>query len=124
MKRAIRFSELIRRRRRLLLFLLGALALAQWRCGENPLQPDVRGPDEVWISSSGFDPATLTVAVGTTVTWTNNDGEPHTVTSSAKLFSSSGLEEGEGFSYTFASPGTYTYYCQLHPHMTGTIVVK
>lgn len=79
---------------------------------------------QITIENFKFNPATLTVPVGTTVTWTNHDGEPHTVTSSTKLFSSKGLEQGERFSYTFSTPDTYIYYCALHPHMTGTIVVK
>jgi plastocyanin len=79
---------------------------------------------EIRIENFHFDPATVTVPVGTTVTWTNNDGTLHTVTSATKVFSSAGLDGGGAFSYIFTSPGTYTYYCKLHPHMTGTIVVK
>ena len=83
----------------------------------------VDGP-QVRIEDFYFTPATLTIPVGTTVTWTNNDGTLHTVTSATKVFTSDGLDEGGAFSYTFTSPGTYSYYCKLHPHMTGTIVVK
>ena len=81
------------------------------------------GP-QVRIEEFHFTPATLTVPVGTTVTWTNNDGTLHTVTSATKVFTSAGLDDGGAFSYTFTSPGTYSYFCKLHPHMTGTIVVK
>ena len=83
----------------------------------------VDGP-QVRIEEFHFNPGTLTIPVGTTVTWTNNDGTLHTVTSATKVFTSDGLDEGGAFSYTFTSPGTYSYYCKLHPHMTGTIVVK
>ncbi len=78
----------------------------------------------VEIKDYEFLPAALTVPAGTTVTWTNHDDEPHTVTSSEKEFASPGLDADETFSFTFPTPGTYTYYCKLHPHMTGTIIVK
>ena len=78
----------------------------------------------VEITNYEFLPAALTVPAGTTVTWTNRDDEPHTVTSSENVFASPGLDADETFSYTFSTPGTYTYYCKLHPHMTGTIIVK
>jgi len=82
------------------------------------------GVARVEIMNYEFLPATLTVPLGTTVTWTNRDDEPHTVTSSEKVFASPGLDAGEAFSYTFSTPGTYAYRCALHPHMTGTIIVK
>ncbi len=78
----------------------------------------------VEIKDFVFLPAALTVPAGTTVTWTNRDDEPHTVTSSENVFTSLGLDTDETFSHTFATPGTYTYYCKLHPHMTGTIIVQ
>jgi plastocyanin len=81
------------------------------------------GP-QVTIENFAFNPATLTVPVGTTVTWISRDDEPHTVTSSEGRFTSPGLDANETFSYEFSTPGTYTYYCKLHPHMTGTIIVK
>jgi plastocyanin len=107
-----------------LLGLPASLLAAQGAPSAPPVTAAKVAGSKISIENFEFSPRTVTVPVGTMVTWTNNDGEPHTVTSSAKLFSSSGLDEGESFSYTFASPGTYTYYCQLHPHMTGTIVVK
>ncbi len=79
---------------------------------------------QIRIENFQFTPTTVTIPVGTTVTWTNNDGTLHTVTSATKVFSSAGLDDGAAFSYTFTNPGTYTYYCKLHPHMTGTIIVK
>jgi plastocyanin len=78
----------------------------------------------VEITNYEFRPAVLTVTVGTTVTWTSHDDDPHTVTSSENVFASPGLDADETFSYTFSSPGTYPYACKLHPQMTGTIIVK
>jgi plastocyanin len=79
---------------------------------------------EVGIRDFAFVPRTLTVSVGTTVTWTNRDEEPHTVTSANGDFSSPGLDTDEAFSRKFTAPGKYTYFCALHPHMTATIIVK
>ena len=79
---------------------------------------------EVGIREFAFVPRALTVSVGTTVTWTNRDEEPHTVTSANGDFSSPGLDTDEAFSKKFTAPGTYTYLCALHPHMTATIIVK
>ena len=79
---------------------------------------------QVNILNYKFDPETLTVRVGTTVTWVNHDEVPHSVMSSDKRFTSSGgLDTNESYSYTFTQPGTYAYYCSLHPFMTGKIVV-
>jgi amicyanin len=79
---------------------------------------------EVKIDNFNFEPATLTVAVGTTVTWTNRDDMPHTAVSTDKVFKSKVLDTNEKFSYTFAKAGTYSYFCSLHPKMTGKIVVQ
>jgi plastocyanin len=81
------------------------------------------GP-QVQIHDFQFTPATVTIPVGTTVTWTNRDDTLHTVTEANRLFASPGLDPGGVFSYTFAKAGTYTYFCSLHPHMTATVVVK
>jgi plastocyanin len=78
----------------------------------------------VEIKNFEFLPAVLTVPVGTTVTWTSRDDEPHTVTSTENVFTSPGLDADETFTYTFSTPGTYAYFCKLHPNMTGTIIVK
>jgi len=82
--------------------------------------------DTVHIDNFTFSPATLTVHAGTRVTWTNRDDEPHTVTSSGspRAFASGALDTGGSFAFTFDKPGTYPYYCAIHPHMTGVIVVK
>jgi plastocyanin len=79
---------------------------------------------EVDIDQFAFAPQRITVAAGTTVTWTNEDDIPHTVASSSKLFKSKALDTKDKFSFTFTTPGTYEYFCSLHPHMTGTIVVE
>ena len=79
---------------------------------------------EVKIDNFSFGPATLTVAVGTTVTWTNHDEIPHTVVSTDKVFKSKVLDTDEKFSFTFSKAGTYPYFCSIHPKMTGTVVVR
>jgi plastocyanin len=79
---------------------------------------------EVKIDNFSFGPATLSVAVGTTVTWTNRDDIPHTVVSEDKVFKSKVLDTDEKFSFTFTKPGTYPYFCSIHPKMTGKVVVQ
>jgi plastocyanin len=71
-----------------------------------------------------FAPTSLTVKAGSTVTWTNKDGEPHTVVSDTGLFRSGALDTNESFSFRFDQPGTYRYVCTIHPRMTGTIQVQ
>jgi plastocyanin len=79
---------------------------------------------DVKIDNFSFGPATLTVATGTTVTWTNRDDIPHTVVSDDKVFKSKVLDTDEKFSYTFTKPGSYGYFCSVHPKMTGKVVVE
>jgi plastocyanin len=79
---------------------------------------------EVKIDNFSFGPATVTVAVGTTLTWTNRDDIPHTVVSTDGVFKSKVLDTDEKFSYTFAKAGTYAYFCSIHPKMTGKVVVQ
>jgi plastocyanin len=79
---------------------------------------------EVKIDNFSFGPETITVPLGTTVTWTNRDDIPHTVVSTDGVFKSKVRDTDEKFSYTFAKAGTYPYYCSLHPKMTGRIVVQ
>lgn len=104
-------------------------------------EPDATG-DQVTITEGAFNPANaddaysprvLTVAVGTTVTWTNDDGVVHTVTSGESdgtsgepdgFFDSGDMEEGDTFSFTFDQPGTFEYFCIPHPWMTGTVIVE
>ena len=79
---------------------------------------------EVKIDNFSFGPATVTVPAGTTVTWTNRDDIPHTVVSDDKVFKSKVLDTDEKFSFTFDKPGTYPYFCSIHPKMTGKVVVQ
>ena len=81
---------------------------------------------EVKIDNFSFSPANLTVAVGTTVTWINRDDIPHVVVSSddPRAFKSKALDTDDKFSYTFTKPGTYNYFCSVHPKMTAKIVVQ
>jgi amicyanin len=80
---------------------------------------------QIAIQNYAFSPASLTVQVGDTVTWTNEDSAPHTVTvtSGPVKFDSGTLQKGQSYSYTFGTAGTYSYYCAVHPDMTGKVVV-
>ena len=79
---------------------------------------------EAVIEGFAFSPGTIEIKVGTTVTWTNNDSAPHTVTSSDGMLDSGRLEQGATFSYTFDTAGSFDYFCEFHPNMTGTVVVS
>ena len=78
----------------------------------------------VTIDNFTFTPPELTVAVGTTVKWVNHDDIPHLVVNTDKAFRSKVLDTDDSFSYTFASAGTFDYFCGLHPHMVGKVIVK
>lgn len=81
-------------------------------------------PVTVKIANFTFGPTKLTVSPGMTVTWVNDDDIPHTVVASDnKTFRSKVLDTGDRFSFTFTAAGTYSYYCSIHPHMTGKVVV-
>jgi plastocyanin len=79
---------------------------------------------EVKIDNFSFGPATLTVPVGTSVTWINRDDIPHTVVSTDGVFKSKVLDTDEKFSFTFSKAGTYPYFCSIHPKMTGKVIVQ
>lgn len=80
---------------------------------------------QIEIRNFAFAPATLTVPAGTRVVWTNQDEEPHVITSAGSLFASSkGLDTSDSYAVTFSKPGTYAYYCSIHPMMVGTIIVQ
>jgi amicyanin len=81
-------------------------------------------PHAVTIDNFTFNPQRLTVKAGTTVTWTNKDDIPHALASASTPLRSKALDTDDSYSFTFATPGTYQYFCSLHPHMTGTIVVE
>jgi len=79
---------------------------------------------EVKIDNFTFNPQQITVKAGDTVIWVNHDDIPHTVTSKTMAFRSKAMDTDDKFSFTFATPGKFDYFCSLHPHMTGTIVVE
>ena len=76
------------------------------------------------ISNFAFAPQVIVVAPGTTVTWSNADEDPHTVVATDKSFHSAAMDTDESYSFTFTKPGEYAYFCSLHPHMTGKVIVK
>ncbi len=88
-----------------------------------PSEPPPPPPGDVTIFDNGFTPASLTLEVGQSVTWTNTGSLPHTVTDAAARFDSGLLLAGEAYSRTFANPGTFNYLCTIHPEMTATVVV-
>jgi plastocyanin len=93
-------------------------------------RPNLAMPDDkpasgatVKIDNRSFDPGNISIATGATVTWTNNDDVPHVVASD-EMFKSNALHTDDHFSFTFTKPGTYNYYCAIHPKMTAKIVVQ
>src|ERR1700720_3795150 len=112
-------------------FVLMAIGIAAVACMEGGSRRSIASAGEppasnaeVKIDNFSFGPPTVTVAAGTTVTWTNRDDIPHTVVSDDKVFKSKVLDTDEKFSYTFTKPGTYGYFCSIHPKMTGKVVVQ
>ena len=79
---------------------------------------------EITIDNFTFTPKELTVAVGTTVKWVNHDDIPHTVVEKKTTFRSKALDTDDSYSFTFTSAGTFDYFCGLHPHMVGQVIVK
>ena len=103
--------------RKILLTLAGTILFA--------LAANAGDKNEVTIDNFSFLPQTLTVPAGTTVTWINRDDVPHTVVSvDKKTIVSPALDTDEKFSFTFSAPGTNDYYCSVHPHMKGKIIVQ
>jgi plastocyanin len=97
--------------------LLAALILPAWAANTQA--------GAISIANFTFNPAKLTVKAGTTVIWTNKDDIPHGIASSSNTFTrSKPLITDDSFSFTFATPGTYQYFCYLHPNMVGTVVVE
>jgi plastocyanin len=98
--------------------MLAAVVLPGWA--------DTAAPaNAVSIDNFTFGPQTVTVKAGTTVTWTNKDDIPHGIASANNAFTKSkALDTDDSYSFTFTTPGTYRYFCYIHPHMTGTIVVE
>jgi amicyanin len=81
-------------------------------------------PPTVHIDNFTFTPAEITIAPGTAITWVNGDDIPHTVVASNKAFRSKVMDTEQQFSFTFTEPGMYEYFCSLHPHMKGKVIVK
>jgi plastocyanin len=86
-------------------------------------QAAAAGPT-VNIDNFVFGPEAITVPVGSTVTWVNRDDIPHTVVANDKSFKSKVMDTDERFSFTFTKPGEFGYFCSLHPHMVGKVIVK
>lgn len=112
-----------------MLAIAGALVLAGCNLyGGTPAQPSSGGsnaaisPDAVSIQNFAFNPGTLTIKKGETVTWTNNDSVLHQIKSDT--FNSNPLSQGQTFSFTFNDTGTFNYSCAIHPSMTGKIIVE
>ncbi len=110
--------------------LLGMLAfspfleLASQATAATPAKAQPAKAQSVKIENFAFVPQVVTVSPGTTVTWTNVDEDPHTVTANDKGFHSAAMDGGDTFSFTFTRPGDFAYFCTLHPHMTGKVIVK
>jgi amicyanin len=101
------------------------LSVAIVNAGDSGRTSNANDKAQIKIDNFSFGPAALTVPAGTTVTWTNQDDVPHTVVSvEGKGMKSPVLDTDQMFSYTFAKPGTYTYFCSVHPKMTGKVVVQ
>ena len=108
--------------RSLRVLLLGAMAAVVSHA--TAAEAAAQGSTIVMAKGFMFAPTSLTVAAGSTVTWTNRDDEPHSVVSESGLFRSGALDTNESFSFRFDKPGTYRYTCSIHPRMVGTIVVQ
>ena len=80
--------------------------------------------NEITIDNFTFTPKELTVPVGTTVKWLNHDDIPHTIVEKKTTFRSKALDTDDSYSFTFTSVGTFDYFCGLHPHMVGQVIVK
>lgn len=102
-----------------------SLAVAMLLALSAAIVPSAQSSESAVVTIQGFafNPGTITVSVGTTITWTNEDAAPHTVTSNDGAFSSGTLGKGQSFVFTFASAGTFNYHCSIHPSMTASIVV-
>ena len=109
-----------------MLVALAALTNVRGKDGETKASIPVKASTaKVVIDNFSFSPKTFTVPAGATVTWTNHDNAPHVVTSADDQFKKSPvLKTGQRFSNTFATAGTYSYFCSIHPRMTGKIIVK
>jgi plastocyanin len=109
---------------RLIPAFLVAIVLASPLRAEEAAAASSPSPTTVHIDNFTFSPAEITVVRGTTVVWVNGDDIPHTVVATNKAFRSKVLDTEQQFSFTFKDSGSYEYFCSLHPHMKGKVVVK
>jgi plastocyanin len=115
----------VARQAALALVVKGLISAIPSACAAEPArQVAAMNTPTISIDNFAFSQASITVPVGTKVTWVNHDDMLHTVADEGKAFKSDPLDNGDSFSHTFDKPGTYKYFCSLHPHMTGTIVVQ
>jgi plastocyanin len=105
-------------------FSVVALAAALVLGSSAPAPADPGKRAVVHIKNFAFVPATLTVPAGTVVTFVNDDDEPHTVTATNKSFDSEGLDKNAAWTHAFTKPGSFAYFCELHPMMKGRLVVR
>jgi|SRR5579862_2201688 len=107
--------------------LLGALAISMLSPtlpAAGAIAADAPQTNSVVMKNFDFSPMSLTIKAGSSVTWKNLDGEPHTVTSVDGLFRSGALDQNDSFTFKFDKPGTYKYLCSIHPRMMAAIIVK
>jgi plastocyanin len=106
--------------------MIGALLTFGVAADPAATPPSARHDVKIVIGNFTFEPSTLTVSAGAVVTWRNEDDAPHTVigTDPGSPIKSPPLDSDERYSITLTKPGTYHYFCSLHPHMTGTVIVE
>ena len=102
----------------------GPAALAGETAQASPAPPAAAAPVVVAVDNFQFTPEVVTVKVGQQVTWVNHDDVPHTVTATKKSFGSGALDTDDKFSHVFKAAGEFDYFCAVHPHMTGRVIVK
>ncbi|MFZ3377801.1 MAG: cupredoxin family copper-binding protein [Chthoniobacterales bacterium] len=120
-------SRLIRNQTAVIILAISLSFLTNLALGqvEKGASADVPKTNQIVIKDFHFTPQTLTVKAGEKITWINRDEEPHTVVSVEKQFKKSApLDTDQEFTITVGAPGTYTYFCSVHPKMTGTIIVE
>jgi plastocyanin len=115
----------VMRQAALCLVVKGMISAIPSACAQEPAQQvaAISAPT-ISIDNFAFSKQSVTVPVGTKVTWVNHDDMLHTIADEGKSFKSDPLDNGESFSHVFDKPGTYKYFCSLHPHMQGTVVVQ
>lgn len=107
---------------RALFIVLGSSALIAASAGLGVAHAET--PNAVVIKNFMFSPMALTIKAGSTVTWTNLDGEPHTVVNDAGMFRSAALDQNDTYQFKFDKPGVYKVFCGIHPNMRETITVQ